>query len=115
MLLTFIDLPGFVSDAKALGLVDDDLRGIERALLRQPELGAVMAGTVGLRKMRWSPAHRASGKSAGVNVCYAVFKAPATAVMVVAFGKSDRASLTPAERNTIKAMLARITKGLEIK
>jgi hypothetical protein len=55
MQMTFVYLNAFVSQWNRFGLGDDDLRAMERQLLEAPPSGAVMAGTGGLRKVRFSP------------------------------------------------------------
>ena len=49
-------------------LVAEEYRALQLALLLRPEWGAVVAGTHGLRKLRWAPAGR--GKRGGVRVIY---------------------------------------------
>ena len=50
----------------ALG--SDEYRALQLALFLRPEAGAVIAGTHGLRKLRWAPSGR--GKRGGVRVVY---------------------------------------------
>src|SRR5690606_32693397 len=70
MQLTFVQLTGFVSEWKHFRLTDEDLRALERQLLVEPEAGAVMTGTGGLRKIRFAPPSRGSGKSGAFRVAY---------------------------------------------
>jgi hypothetical protein len=71
MMITFIQLSGFVSEWKRFRLDGEDLRDLERSLLARPDAGAVMAGTGGLRKVRFAPPSRHSGKSGAYRVGYA--------------------------------------------
>jgi len=73
MRLTFVQLRTYVSDAAALRLTDSDQQAIEEILLVRPAAGAVIPGTGGLRKLRFSPSSRRGGKSGGIRVCYAWF------------------------------------------
>ena len=59
---TFIILPEFDKNWKAMGLSDEDLRRLENEILQNPAVGAVMQGTGGLRKMRFALDNR--GKAA---------------------------------------------------
>jgi hypothetical protein len=113
--LTFLQLPSFVNDARRIGLNDEDLAGIEQALLDNPQAGAVMAGTGGLRKMRWAPRHSSAGKSGGVRIGYALFQVQDTVVLVLAFGKNKKANLNAAERKVVKTVIQRIGKSWESK
>ena len=48
---TFIILPEFDKNWKSMGLSDEDLRHLENLILQDPEAGALMQGTGGLRKL----------------------------------------------------------------
>jgi hypothetical protein len=113
MRLTFVQLPGFVADARRLGLNDEDLAGIEQSLLDRPDAGPVMAGTGGLRKMRWAPRRASGGKSGGVRIGYVLFRLRDMVVLVLAFGKNEKANLNAAERAAVKALIARCERFLE--
>jgi hypothetical protein len=52
MQLTFVQLARFASRWAQFKLTDEDLQALERTLLRNPNAGAVVAGTGGLRKVR---------------------------------------------------------------
>ena len=49
-------------------LSDDEYSGLQQALLADPELGSVIPGTGGVRKVRWGAAGR--GKRGGIRVIY---------------------------------------------
>ena len=49
-------------------LPDEEYVQLQQALIADPELGAVIAGSGGIRKMRWSVAGR--GKRGGLRVIY---------------------------------------------
>ncbi len=51
-------------------LSDDQYAELQRALIENPELGPVIAGTGGVRKMRWAAPGR--GKRGGYRVIYYV-------------------------------------------
>ena len=48
---------------------DDDLKRLQTELLLHPDLGDIMQGTGGVRKLRFAYEHR--GKSGSVRVVYA--------------------------------------------
>ena len=66
-MFTFIELSGFSKHRESL-LVDDDFKKMQEALIENPELGKIIAGTGGFRKLRWSRPE--IGKSGGVRVIY---------------------------------------------
>ena len=70
-LLHFVQFPSFLRDWKRLDLDDDALGALERELIDEPDKGPVIAGTGGLRKLRFSPPGSGRGKSGAYRVCYA--------------------------------------------
>lgn len=97
---TFIQTREFSRQWEDLGFDDEDLRQLEIMIMQNPEAGVVMQGTGGLRKMRF--AYEGRGKSGSARVCYVDFVAFDTVYLITAFGKSQKANLTKAERNNIK-------------
>lgn len=65
----FVQFPPFLRDWKRLGLDDAARRAIEQDLIDSPEKGAVIAGTGGLRKLRFSSPGSGRGKSGSYRVC----------------------------------------------
>ena len=106
-LLSFVYLGSFLDDWADLGLGEPDLEALEMLIMDRPEVGVVMPGTGGLRKVRFASARGHKGKSGSERVCYALFPRPGLALMVTVFGKDDKDNLTAAERNAVKAMLTK--------
>jgi hypothetical protein len=106
-LLSFVYLNSFLDDWTDLGLDESDLQTLEKLIQDRPEVGVVIPGTGGLRKVRFAPTKGNKGKSGSERVCYALFPKPGLVLMVIVFGKDDKDNLTPAERNEVKAMLAK--------
>ena len=93
-------------------LNDDDLRALEETLLENPERGAVMSGTGGLRKVRFAPPSRHTGKSGAMRVCYAHVPGSSAVIFAILFAKNEKANLTPAEKSEIRALLERVKRSL---
>jgi hypothetical protein len=106
-LLSFVYLGSFLDDWVNLGLGGPDLEALEKRIMDRPDVGVVMPGTGGLRKVRFASTKGNKGKSGSERVCYALFPRPGLALMVTVFGKDDKDNLTAEERNAIKAMLAK--------
>ena len=68
MIREFVYTAPFQRSWKAMGLNDADQKLLEEALLRNPQLGDVIEGTGGARKMRIQLEGR--GKSGGGRVIY---------------------------------------------
>jgi mRNA-degrading endonuclease RelE of RelBE toxin-antitoxin system len=72
-------------------LSDDEYRELQFALIRQPEMGAVIQGSGGLRKIRWALPGR--GKSGGVRVIYYLVRREKI-LMVYIYQKGKQDDLT---------------------
>lgn len=66
-MLTFIELSGFSKRRQDL-LPDDEFMMFQELLIDAPETGAIITGTGGFRKIRWS--RPGMGKRGGVRVIY---------------------------------------------
>ena len=102
--MEFIETSIFTRQIQAL-LSDDAYKALQSALIQQPDLGDVIQGTGGARKMRWNYAGR--GKSYGLRVIY-VARAERI-YLLLTFEKSRKSNLTPDQRRA----LAQIIKNLE--
>ncbi len=73
-------------------LGDEEYRLLQIALLRRPDLGDLIPGAGGMRKIRWSASGR--GKRGGARVIY-YWHAPGGRIyMLFAYPKSERDDLT---------------------
>lgn len=99
----FIILPEFDKQWKAMSLTDDDLRRLENLILENPELGDVMQGTGGLRKLRFSFSDR--GKSGSSRVCYINIVRKEKIFLITTYPKNVKDNLSKAERNNIKQLV----------
>lgn len=73
-----------------------------------PEVGDVMAGTGGVRKVRL--AGRGKGKSGGYRIVYFYGGGDIPVFLLAVFGKGEKANLTQGERNALR-QLTTILKG----
>ena len=109
---TLIQAAPFAAEWKRHGLTDDDLRELESTVMERPTAGAVMAGTGGLRKIRFAPASRHTGKSGAFRVCYAFFPAYDTIVFIALFAKNETGNMTAAGKAAAKKMIEAFANGL---
>ena len=103
MTRVFVELPSFQSTWKALGLTDADLQKLQEELLANPQVGKVMRGTGGVRKMRFALEHR--GKSGSVRIIYVDFIIHEKLYLLTAYSKNEKDNLTKAERNELKKLV----------
>lgn len=117
-LLTFVYLDQFEDDWKKLHPNDTDemaLSALETAIMVVPEGPPVIAGTGGLRKLRWIEGEANKGKRGGIRVCYAYFPDHNTVLMVIAYGKTDKDNLTADQKKAIAKIITHIQNLLEEK
>ncbi|MBQ3492762.1 MAG: type II toxin-antitoxin system RelE/ParE family toxin [Clostridia bacterium] len=107
----FVELPIFRSKWERLGLTEADLVRLQTALLADPKVGAVMRGTGGIRKMRFSFEKR--GKSGGVRVIYIDFEVHEKIFLITAYTKNEKDNLSDAECNELKQLIKILEEQLE--
>jgi hypothetical protein len=99
--LRFVQFDHFVAHWKTLGLGDDDLRALEVAIMAAPAAAPVVAGTGGLRKLRFAPPRWNTG-------------IPEYAVVTLAtvYAKNRKDNLTPAEKAGTRKVIREIEEFL---
>lgn len=70
--MEFIEAPAFTRHLPEY-LSDDDYREFQIRLAANPELGDVMPGTGGFRKLRWADVRRGKGRRGGLRIIYYYF------------------------------------------
>ena len=108
----FIHGKKFDEQWSALGLDDDNLKDLQKILLENPKIGAVIQGTGRLRKMRFGN-YGNRGKSHSVRVCYVDFEIHDVIFLIMVFAKNEMENLSKSERNSIKQMIERLEKYFE--
>jgi hypothetical protein len=78
-------------------------------LLANPEAGDLMAGTGGIRKLRWGA--RGRGKRGGVRVIYYHHSESLPLFLLSVFAKNEKANLSHAERNEMRQLVPRLVAG----
>lgn len=110
--LHFIELDGFRDDWKALQLDDDDLLALQVLMMLAPDRGAVVEGTGGLRKLRFSPPRWNTGKSGALRICLAWFPRYYTVILVTAYAKNEQDNLEAGEKSAIAELLDQCEQAL---
>ena len=93
---------------KAMGLSEDDLKKLEEILLENPQLGDVIEGTGGARKMRIQIENR--GKSGGVRVIYIDVFEKEKLYFLLAYPKNVQDNLTPDQKKQVRKLVEAIKK-----
>ena len=103
--LLFIESEVFARAWKRCGLTDQDLFELQVCIMAHPKLHPVMEGTGGVRKMRFTPAGRATGKSGSHRVCYVHFEQYRVVLRLTAYPKSKKDNISVAGRNAMGRMV----------
>jgi hypothetical protein len=111
--LTFIHLAVFLAEWKRLGLDDESLRALELAILHSPEAGEAIAGTGGLRKLRFAPPRWRKGKSGAARVCYVYFVRHALVCLVAAYAKNEQENITAVDKVRYRQLIDAIGDEIE--
>ncbi len=89
------ELPQFIRDAEAFGLLEKERTAIVETIARNPRQGDVIRGSGGLRKVRFA-AH-GKGKSGGYRVITGYFGPEVPVYLIAILSKRDRSNFSAAE------------------
>ncbi len=88
---------------------DEQLTEIDDLITDNPEIGLVISGTGGVRKMRIPFSGR--GKSGGARVIYYYWKEGEAAYLFYAYAKNDKADLSGTDKKSFSKMVVIIKRG----
>jgi hypothetical protein len=97
----FIETSIFTKTITSL-LPDESYKSLQVELLRRPDSGAIIKGSGGLRKIRWSI--DGSGKRGGIRVIY-YYDHPNRVFMLLAYKKNFQENLTPAQTKVLRRVV----------
>jgi len=104
MQAVFVELPAFTR-YRADYLDDEQFRGLQVAMMKNPEAGDVIEGTGGLRKLRHGDPRRGKGKRGGLRVIYYWWDGGSQFWLFTLYDKDEMADLNPDEKKALKGML----------
>jgi mRNA-degrading endonuclease RelE of RelBE toxin-antitoxin system len=100
--MVIIETPIFTRRVLAL-LADEDYRKLQAALVNRPEIGAVIRGSGGLRKVRWSLSGR--GKRGGARIIYYWAVSEDRLLMLFIFTKNESDDLSSDQVKILKKIV----------
>jgi hypothetical protein len=106
MKAVFVELPAFERH-RADHLDDDTFRELQRLLMLHPDAGDRIAGTGGLRKLRFADARRGKGKRGGLRIVYYWWDIGSQFWLFTIYDKDEMADLTPLQRKSLREMIKR--------
>lgn len=108
---SFVMTKEFDKSWKFMGLDDANLKQLQENLLLNPQSGAVMQGTGGLRKLRFSVEPR--GKSKSVRVIYIDFMELEVLCLITAYTKGNKENISEKEAQILKKTVIAIKESFE--
>ena len=100
----FVELPAFIR-FRSEYLTDEAFRGLQNALLKDPEAGDVITGAGGLRKVRHGDVKRGKGKRGGLRVIYFWWEPKRQFWLFTLYDKDELSDLSPKEKAILKTLL----------
>ena len=102
--MLLIETTLFTQQVNAL-MSDDEYSDFQRWLAANPDIGEVIPGTGGLRKVRVGLPGR--GKRGGARVIYFHRVSQSQILLLMVYAKNDQTDLTPEQAETLKRIVQR--------
>ena len=102
--MEFLEAPAFTRHLSGY-LTDEEYRELQNRLAAAPELGDVMPGTGGFRKLRWADPRRGKGRRGGLRVIYYNFPGEQQIWLMTLYDKDKASDLTPKEKQALKSAI----------
>lgn len=104
MKATFVELSPFERNRRHY-LDDEAFRLFQQLLLTRPDAGDVIAGTGGLRKVRFGDPRRGKGRRGGLRVIYYCWLGGAQFWLFTLYDKDEQDDLNERQRNQLAVLL----------
>lgn len=98
----FIETDLFQETAAEVPVTDEELRSLQETLIEDPESGAQVAGTGGVRKIRVGV--KGKGKRGGARVIYYHVRQRQVIYLLVAYDKSEAGNLSAAGKKLMRQL-----------
>ncbi len=102
--MEFIEAPAFTRHLEDY-LHDDGYQALQYELAANPELGDLIPGSGGFRKMRWADARRGKGRRGGLRIVYYYFKSDRQIWLMTIYDKNEASDLTENQKRTLKTAI----------
>ena len=103
--MELIEAPAFTRNVSNY-LDDDGYRELQNELTNNPELGDLMPGTGGFRKLRWADKRRGKGRRGGLRIIYYYFSSDQQIWLMTLYDKNEASDLTSKEKKALQAAIA---------
>jgi len=102
--MVIVEFKMFTKAIKQL-MDDDQYRELQEVLVKDPELGDLIQGTHGLRKVRWRLP--GTGKRGGTRVIYYWWVSNDQLLMLLVYPKNKQSDLTPEQKAVLSELVKR--------
>ena len=102
--MTIIETPIFTRRIQVM-LSDEEYRLLQSDLVNRPDVGKVIPGSGGMRKLRWSA--KGHGKRGGIRIIYYWFKSKDIILLLFAYSKNEQDDLTKEQLRQLKKIIER--------
>ncbi|MGI4788537.1 MAG: toxin [Janthinobacterium lividum] len=112
MTLGFIETQKFMQIREIYFAGDASYSALQQTLLSTPEIGDVMSGCGGLRKMRWPDPRRGKGKRGGLRVIYLYVQEVQIILFLSVYDKDKADDLTALERKILTQLAGSLRESI---
>ncbi|MGW8321678.1 MAG: hypothetical protein ACWGSD_09020 [Thermodesulfobacteriota bacterium] len=106
--MVFIETPVFSRTIRCV-MTGEEYRQLQSALVVRPDIGEVIPGSGGLRKLRWKITGR--GKRGGARVIYYWAVGPNEIYMLLAYVKAEQEALTREQLELLRKIVKEWSNG----
>lgn len=92
-----------------LGLTEGDLEELENSVNNNPDIGKIIQGTGGLRKLRFALPNR--GKSGSVRILYVDFVSYEKTIFMNVYAKNEKENITDNEKQQFKVLINKLIES----
>ena len=97
LFLEFVEAPPFTRHLSEY-LSEDGYKDLQSRLAANPDLGDLMQGTGGFRKLRWADARRGKGRRGGLRIIYYHFLSDHQIWLMTLYNKDEASDLTAQQK-----------------
>jgi mRNA-degrading endonuclease RelE of RelBE toxin-antitoxin system len=109
MWITVIEFQQFSDDADRL-FTPDELEALINLLAINPEIGVVIRGTGGIRKLRVPLERKGKGKRGGARLIYFYFSDELPVALLAVYAKGEKIDLSAADKKELKSLIDEYVK-----
>lgn len=102
--MEFFEAPPFTRYVSSY-LTDDEYVELQRRLASVPEVGDMIPGTGGFRKLRWVDPKRRKGQRGGLRVIYFYFPSEGQIWLMTLYDRNEASDLTAKQKQILKTAL----------